>query len=289
MSFAIATDTSTNLPACELHRDGITVIPFSYFIDEQEHTCPGPDELDGQAFYGYLRAGGVVKTALINQQRYIDSFTPLLEAGQDILYISMSSGISGSMQVAKLAARELGEAFPERKLVVIDTMAASLGEGIFLEAALRLRAAGRTLAETAAELLKLRPRVCQYFTVDDLMFLRRGGRVSNITALIGTVLNIKPLLRGDDEGKIVVYGKTRGRKKALRAVVDELRRKIDLCHPFQSVGIAHGDCADDAAYVANLIHESYPELPIRTVLYEPVTGSHVGPGTVALFFVGDAR
>lgn len=289
MRFAIITDTSTNLPASELRSHDVTVVPFSYFIEEQECTCAGPDEFDGKAFYDLLRQGTVVRTALINQQRYLDYFEPVLASGQDVLFIGMSSGISGSMQVAKLAAHDLREKYPERKILVIDTMTASLGEGLFLKAAVRMRDAGKTLAETAAALLSLRPYVCSYFTVDDLMFLRRGGRCSNFTAVLGTVLGIKPLLKEDGEGHIIVYGKTRGRKKALRTVAEELEKRFDAEHPLQYVGIAHGDCEEDAQYVADLIHEKHPNLEIQMVVYEPVTGSHVGPGTVALFFVGHEK
>ena len=171
----------------------------------------------------------------------------------------------------------------------MDTMAASLGEGIFVRTAVRLRDAGKTLAETAAELLRLRGHVCQFFTVDDLMFLRRGGRISNITAVLGTVLGIKPLLKGNEEGQIIVYGKTRGRKKALRALAEELEARFLPDHPYQHVAIAHGDCEEDAQTVAALIREQHPEVEVEIECYEPVTGSHVGPGTVALFFVGTER
>lgn len=289
MRFAIITDTSTNIPAQELRGYGIPVVPFSYFIEGEECTCAGPDAFDGKAFYGLLREGGEVKTALINEQRYMDYFEPVLASGQDILFVGMSSGISGSLQMAKLAAHELQEAYPDRKILVFDTMTASLGEGLFVKAAVHLRDAGKTLAETAAALLSLRPYVCSYFTVDDLMFLRRGGRCSNFTAVIGTVLGIKPLLKEDGEGHIIVYGKTRGRKKALRAVAEELEKRFVAEHPLQYVGIAHGDCEADAQYVADLIHEKHPDLDIQMVVYEPVTGSHVGPGTVALFFVGNEK
>lgn len=289
MGFAVITDTSANLPAQELRDQNVPAVPFSYFVEDQECTCAGPDEFDGRTFYDMLRQGADVKTALINEQRYLEHFEPLLAAGQDVLFIGMSSGISGSMQMAKLAAHELGEKYPERKIMVIDTQTASLGEGLFVKAALRMRDEGKTLAETAAALLSLRPYVCSYFTVDDLMFLRRGGRCSNFTAVLGTVLGIKPLLKEDGEGHIIVYGKTRGRKKALRAVAEELEKRFDAAHPLQYVGIAHGDCEADAQYVADLIHEKHPHLDIQLEVYEPVTGSHVGPGTVALFFVGHEK
>lgn len=288
MSFAVVTDTSANLTARYLRSNDVMTVPFSYFIGETEYLCPAPDEFEGSAYYDMLRQGTEVKTALINQQRYMDYFEPILAEGKDILFIGMSSGISGSFQVAKVAARELREQYPDRKILVIDTMAASLGEGISVLIAVQMRDAGKSLAETAAVLLQERSHVCQFFTVDDLMFLRRGGRISNITAVLGTVLGIKPLLKSDEAGRIIVYEKTRGRKKALRALVEEFEAR-HVAHPYQFVGIAHGDCAADAQYVANLIEEKHPEIKVQIECYEPVTGSHVGPGTVALFFLGKER
>lgn len=288
MSFVIMTDTSCNLPAQYLRSQEVSAVPFSYYINDVEYPGAAPDEFDGHAMYDMLRGNTVVKTSLINVQRYTEHFEPVLAAGQDLLYIGMSSGISSSMQVARVAAHELCEKYPDRKLVVFDTLAASLGEGFFVRLAVKLRAAGKSLAETAAELLKKRPHLCQFFTVDDLMFLRRGGRISNITAVLGTMLGIKPLLKGNEEGKIIVYDKVRGRKKALRALAAELENRW-ISDPDQYVGLAHGDCEEEAQFVADLIHEKHPEQEIQLVCYEPVTGSHVGPGTVALFFVGKER
>ena len=284
MAFALVTDTSANLPAAYLQQHDVQAIPYAYYIDDVEHFCPGPDEFDGAAYYQMLTDGGVVKTTLINAQRYEDFFRPYLEAGQDLLYVGMSSGISSSLNMATLAAHDLLEEFPERKLVVFDAMTASLGEGIFVRAAIRRRDAGMSLGETAAQLINLRSRVCSYLTVGDLMFLRRGGRVSNVAAVIGTVLGVKPLLH-EEGAKIVGYGKTRGRKKALRAIADEcIDRMLD--DPDQCVSIAHGGCEEEARYVADLIREGRPGTEIELEVYEPVTGSYVGPGTVALFFVG---
>lgn len=288
MSFTVMTDTSANLPASYLRSNDVVAVPFSYFVGEMEYLCPAADEFDGSAYYDSLRQGTEVKTALINQQRYIDYFEPVLADGRDILFIGMSSGISGSFQVAKVAARDLREQYPDRKLLLIDTMAASLGEAISVVMAVKMRDAGKSLAETAAVLLQQRQHVCQFFTVDDLMFLRRGGRISNITAVLGTVLGIKPLLKGDEAGRIIVYGKTRGRKKALRALAEELEARY-VEDPYQFVSIAHGDCEADARYVADLIEAKHPEVKVQIECYEPVTGSHVGPGTVALFFIGKER
>ena len=284
MAFALVTDTSANLPAAWLREHAVQAIPFSFYMDGEERTCPGPDEFDGEAFYKYLSDGGEVKTTLINSQQYEDFFRPYLEAGRDLLYVGMSSGISSSMNMAGIAARELLEEFPERKLVIFDARTASLGEAIYVRAAVRRRDEGMSLAETTAQLIALRPRVCSYLTVGDLMFLRRGGRVSNVAAVIGTVLGVKPLLH-EEGAQIVAYGKTRGRKKALRALADEVLTRIED-DPDQCLSIAHGGCEDEAVAVADMIREGRPGTHIEMEIYEPVTGSYVGPGTVALFFIG---
>ena len=284
MSFALVTDTSANLPAAWLRERDVQAIPFSYFIDDEEHQCPGPDEFDGTAFYQFLSDGGEVKTTLINAQKYEDFFRPYLEAGRDLLYVGMSSGISSSMNMATMAARELLEEFPDRKLVIFDARTASLGEAIFVRAAAKRRDAGMSLGDTVADLLALRSRVCSYLTVGDLMFLSRGGRVSGVAAIIGTVLGVKPLLH-EEGAQIVAYGKTRGRKKALRVLADECLGRMED-DPDQFVSIAHGGCAEDAEAVANMIREAKPDTEVTIEIYEPVTGSYVGPGTVALFFVG---
>ena len=284
MTYALVTDTSANLPAAWLREHDVQAIPYSFFMNGEEHTCSGPDEFDGAAFYQFLSDGGEVKTTLINAQQYEDFFRPYLEAGRDLLYVGMSSGISSSLNMATMAARDLMEEFPDRKVVIFDARTASLGEGIYVRAAVRRRDAGLSLAETAAQLIALRPRVCSYLTVGDLMFLRRGGRVSNVAAVIGTVLGVKPLLH-EEGAKIVGYGKTRGRKKALRALADEVISRLED-DPDQCLSIAHGGCEEDAVYTDDLIREAKPDVKIEMEIYEPVTGSYVGPGTVALFFVG---
>lgn len=284
MSFVVVTDSACNLRHDFLQEHNVPVIPFPFFVNGEERTCLGPEEFEGNAYYEMLSSGGEVKTTLINAQQYDDFFRPHLEAGEDLLYVGMSSGISSSMNMATLAARELLEEFPERKLVIFDAMTASLGEAIFVRGAVRRRDEGLSLADTTAQLIALRSRVCSYLTVGDLMFLSRGGRVSNVAAIIGTVLGVKPLLH-EEGAKIVGYGKTRGRKKALRAIAEECINRMEES-PDQCVSIAHGGCEEDANYVADLIREGKPGTEIAMEIYEPVTGSYVGPGTVALFFVG---
>ncbi len=286
MSFVIATDTSANLPSDWLTEKDIGVLPFSYYMNEKEYNCLDTNAFDGGAFYGDIRNGVRVTTSQVTPQSYVEHFRPFLENGEDVLFVGMSSGISGSYRCAEIAAEELKQAFPDRKLRLVDTLGASLGEGILVISAADCREKGMTVDETADFLLTERKKMCQVFTVDDLMHLRRGGRLSNMSAVIGVVLHIKPLLKGNEQGKIVTFEKVRGRKKSIEALAqryDELVRNEGE----QVVGIAHADCEQDAAYLAQLLQKNHPPKEILTVMYEPVTGSHVGPGALALFFLGD--
>ena len=286
MSFVIVTDTSANLPGALLQRHDVGVVPFSYFVEDTAHTCLDIDAFDGTAYYDAIRGGTRVTTSQINPYRYLESFTPLLESGRDILYVGMSSGISGSYASAEAAAKELMDRFPARTLRLVDTYSASLGEGILVLRAITCRDAGMTLDATAELLLSLRHCMCQIFTVDDLMHLRRSGRISNVAALAGTVLNIKPLLKGDPLGRIVSFEKVIGRRRAIRALADRYA-SLAVNAAAQTVGIAHAGCAGDAAALAEMLLQSRPPKEILTVCYEPVTGAHVGPGALALFFLGD--
>ena len=219
MSFAILTDTSANLPTPLLEKHGITVVPFSYSYDGAEHFCLDTETFDGAAYYGAMRKGTVVTTSLVNPGRFIAAARPLLAAGKDILFVGMSSGISGSFGSAKLAAGDLREEFPGREIQLIDTLGASLGEGILVLRAIEMRESGASLSETAAALRDMRWRMYQIFTVDDIMYLRRTGRLSNAKAIVASVLHIKPVLKGNEEGAIVAVDKIRGRRKAIDALV----------------------------------------------------------------------
>ena len=286
MSFAILTDTSANLPTPLLEKHGITVVPFSYSYDGAEHICLDTETFGGAAYYGAMRKGTVVTTSLVNPGRFIAAARPLLAAGKDILFVGMSSGISGSFGSAKLAAGDLREEFPGREIQLIDTLGASLGEGILVLRAIEMRESGASLSETAAALRDMRWRMYQIFTVDDIMYLRRTGRLSNAKAIVASVLHIKPLLKGNEEGRIVAVDKIRGRRKAIDALADRYR-KLAVSPETQTVGIAHADCAEDAKYNDSALRIVAPPKEIMTVMYEPVTGSHVGPGALALFFLGD--
>ena len=283
MSFAISTDTSANLPTAELQWHQLYLLPFSYIVNDVEHQCLDLTAFDGDAYYELLRHTPA-STSMISMDQYRQLWEPLLEEGHDILHVGMSSGISGAYQSAVMAARELRGAYPDRRLVVFDTRAASLGEGIQVLHAATCREAGYTLDETVRELTELRPRIRQIFTVDDLMHLRRGGRVSAVSAAVGTALRIKPLLKGDEAGRIVVFGKVQGRKRSVRALADNFAANAELLGRWP-VGIAHAGCRDEALALAAMLKVHDPKARIIVVDYEPVTGSHVGPGALAMFYV----
>ena len=283
MFFAISTDTSANLPTAELQWHQLYLLPFSYIVNDVEHQCLDLTAFDGDAYYEMLRHTPA-STSMISMDQYRQLWEPLLQEGRDILHVGMSSGISGAYQSAVMAARELREEYPQRRLVVFDTRAASLGEGIQVLHAATCREAGYTLDETVRELTELRPRIRQVFTVDDLMHLRRGGRVSAVSAAVGTALRIKPLLKGDEAGRIVVFNKVQGRKRSVRALADSFAANGELLGRWP-IGIAHAGCRDEALALAAMLKESAPKARIIIVDYEPVTGSHVGPGALALFYV----
>ncbi len=287
MGYAIVTDTSANLPSHLVREKDISVVPFSYYVDGEEFCCTDTDAFDGADYYARLRKREKISTSQITPQRYIEHIEPLLQAGRDVLYIGMSSGISGSYQSAEIAAAQLREEYPERTIRTVDTLGASLGEGLVVLKAAQWRDEGKTIEETETAALQMRKRMYQVFMVDDLFQLKRLGRLSNAASVVGTVLQIKPLLKGNELGQIVCIGKERGRRRAIRALADHYKALV--CNAGdQTIGIAHADCPEDAEFLGGLLREAARPKHILNVLYEPVTGCHVGAGTLALFFLGDA-
>lgn len=285
MSFAVLTDTSGNLPKRLTDEHEIGVIPFAYTVNGVDRVCLDIEAFDGASFYRDMKAGQVVTTSQISPRHYADFFEPCLQAGQDVIFVSMSSGISGSCNSANIAADMLRESYPERRVRVIDTKGAALGEGLVALRAAACRDAGMSFEETAAAMEKLSTRMCNVFTVDDLMFLRRGGRLSNFSAIVGTVLNIKPLLKGDEEGKIVAFAKLRGRRRSIEALAEKFET-LAVAPETQTVGVVNAACRGDAEALIALLKRKCPPKEIISVDYEPVTGCHVGPGALALFFEG---
>lgn len=284
--FRIVTDTSANLPTAYLQQEHITIIPFTFHADGDEQACLDLNTFDAKTFYAQMRSGTKVSTSQIPPQRYLDVLIPMLEAGEDVLFVSMSSGISGSYASGQIAARQLREEFPARKLLLVDTYSASLGEGLLVMRAVDCRREGMSIDDTYTLLRSLRHRMAQIFTVDDLRYLRRTGRLSNLEAAVGTVLQIKPLLKGDPQGKIVCFAKIRGRQRAIEAIAQRYAELV-VEPESQVIGIAHADCEADAQILASMLRRSRPPKDILMVDYEPVTGSHVGPGALALFFLSD--
>lgn len=283
MAFSIFTDTSANLPTAYLRSEDIGVVPFTYTVFGRDYQCLDTDAFESEGFYNAMRRGVEVSTTLVRPELYLAAFRPRLAAGEDLLFVGMSSGISGSFQCAMLAADDLREEFPERRIRLVDTLGASLGEGLLVMDAARYRAQGMDLDAATEALLRRRRQMVQVFTVDDLMFLRKGGRLSNAAALVGTVLQIKPLLKGDEAGRIVSFAKVRGRKRSIEALAEQYDAQVAEPEA-QTVGIAHAGCPADAAALRKLLRKNHPPRRILTVDYEPVTGSHVGPGALALFF-----
>jgi DegV family protein with EDD domain len=229
-----------------------------------------------------------MKTSLINSQLFMDHFRPELEKGNDVVYVGLSSGVSGTLQAAKMAAEELMEEYPQRTVCVIDSLGAGFGPGLLACRAADLRNAGKTATEAEEILEDAVKHLLQIFTVDDLNFLKRTGRVSGATAAIGTILNIKPLLWGDPTGHIVALSKCRGRKKAIEAIVDIYRNRA-INAQNQRVAISHGDCLEEAQLLADKICEVCKPKELIICQHEPFTGAHVGPGMLALFFFGEER
>ncbi len=283
MQFVVATDTSGNLPTETAKAYDLKVIPFAYFIDGTRHTCIDTDAFDGDAFYALLK-NTAVTTTQINPIEYADFFEPYLKEGKDVIYVSMSSGISGSCQSATIGAGMLKERYPDRIIEVVDTRGASLGEGLIAVRAAELRDADVETCEAAKRLRATAERMFNVFTVNDLLFLRRGGRLSKLSAIAGTVLGIKPILKGGTDGQISSFALAHSRKRSVKALA-ALYEKHVVDPETQTVGIAHAACREDAELLIRLINESgKAPKEILLVDYEPVTGSHVGPGALALFF-----
>lgn len=287
--FVLVTDSSADLTPELVREIGVEVLPLSFTIKGQTyHNYPDNRELDAAEFYSHLRASWVATTSAVNVADYTDFLEPVLASGKDVLILSFSSGLSATYQSSAIAAEELREKYPERKIFAVDTLCASLGQGLLLYLANKEREQGRTIEEVRdwAEATKL--NICHWFTVDDLHFLKRGGRVSAATAVMGTVLQIKPVLHVDDEGHLINMDKIRGRNASLAALVDHMESTaIDPGN--QPVFISHGDCLIDAQRVADDIKSRFGTKTVVLNTIGPVIGAHAGPGCVALFFVGESR
>lgn len=287
--FIILTDSSADLSGEMAQAADVQVLPLTFTIGGADyHNYPDNREMDPHLFYQRLRAGEVATTAAVNMNQYVEAIEPLLQAGRDVLVLAFSSGLSATFQSSKLAVEELSEKYPERKLYTVDTLCASLGQGLLVWYAAQERKKGRTIEEVRdwAEANKL--SLCHQFTVDDLHFLKRGGRISPATAMLGTMLSIKPVMHVDDEGHLIKVGTARGRSAALKALVEHMAQTAE--DPAgQTVFISHGDCLADAEKVAAEVKARFGVQDVVINYVGPVIGAHSGPGTLALFFLGSKR
>ncbi len=292
--FQIVVDSAANIPAELVKKYDIRVISFVNYVNGKKVVCFDPDltpeeeRAKGKEYYDAVRAGADVKTGLISSGDFEDLFLSILEAGDDILYFSLSKNISGTYNSARLAAEELSENFPDRKIRLIDALNASLAQGILAIYASEMRAKGMSLEETADILSTYPAKMNGVFTVGDLKYLSRTGRISSSAALVGNLLNIKPILRGNKDGFIVQFKKCRGRKAALNTLVSLVCDNI-VNPEEQIIGIAHADSYEDSLYVMEEIRKRVKLRGFINTSYDYCTGSHVGPDTIALFFMAKDR
>ena len=288
-NYVIITDSTCDLSPSLVEIMQVEVIPMEFTIaDKNYRNYPDNRDLDPADFYTKLRAGGMATTAQVTALTYTEVAKPFLNAGQDVLFLIFSSGLSGSFNSSRLAVEELLQKYPERTVRTVDSLAASMGEGLLVYHAAMRRLAGDSLNEVADWVEQNRNRLCHWFTVDDLHFLHRGGRVSGAAAVMGTMLGIKPVLHVDDEGHLIPMEKVRGRRQSLDALVQHLADTVAEGEN-ETIFVSHGDCAEDADYVAEKLRGRFGIVHIETNFIGPVIGSHSGPGTVALFWLGSHK
>lgn len=286
--FILSTDSTADLPKQFLEENNIPIVFLNYSIEGKNYNASNIDTITEKEFYDKVRSGSMPTTSQINPDTARNHFEKYLKQGYDVLHIAFSSKLSGSCNSAKIAAEELSEEYKENKVIVFDSKAASLGEGLLVYYVMKIRNEGKPIEDAHNWLIQNRDRLCHFFTVDDLYHLYRGGRISKTSAFIGTMLGVKPVLHVDEDGKLVPLTKVRGRKNSLDKLVDYMKIKasgIDNSIVF----ISHGDCLEDAEYLRDKIKE---ELGVKEFIINyvgPVIGSHSGPGTIALFFVGENK
>ncbi len=288
--FVIITETTADLPASYIEENGLGIIPLYYQIDE---TVYGEEKhLESKDFFDAMRNGAAPTTSASNPDTLRKKYIELIESGKDILHLAFSSGLSCSYNNASFVAEDLKEEYPDAKITVIDTLCASLGQGLIVNSAVQLKQQGKSIEEIAEWIEAKKLNLCHQFTVDELIYLYRGGRLKKSSAILGTIINIKPVLHVDNEGHLVPLTKVRGRKKSLNALVDNMIAALDG-YDFdienEWVYISHGDCQEDAEYVKKQIEERIGAKNFLINYLSPTIGSHAGPGTVALFHYGKTR
>lgn len=284
--YVVTVNSTVDLPKEWLAERNVPVIPLKYTIDGE--TYEDMAGLSSKEFFQKLRDGKMATTSQINPEEAREALEPFLKEGKDVLHLAFSSALSGTCNSMRIAAEELKEEYPERKIIVIDTLCACLGEGLLLYYVLKLKKEGKTIEEVEAWVEENKLHVCHNVTVDDLNHLQRGGRISKTAAVFGTMVQIKPMIHMADDGSLQVVGKERGRKRSLNKIVD---KAVEQSKGWEQdiVMITHGDCLEDAQYVAELVRT---KMGVENILIHnigTVIGSHTGPGVVAVFCMGNKR
>lgn len=290
MGYRIVSDSCCNLPESMIDEFGIHIFPLTFMIDDvQYQSYLKGHKTNLKQFYTMMREGKTITTSLPNLVEAKEALEDILKAGDDVLYIGFSSGLSGTFEAVSLMMATLSDEYPDRTLMAVDTLAASGGEGLLVWYAAQMKDDGASMQEVHDWLVDNRLHLAHWFTVDDLMFLFRGGRVSRTSAWAGTMLNIKPVMHVDDEGHLIPLEKVRGRKKSLNALVDHMAQTANAPVADQTVFITHGDCLEDAEYLADQVRTRFGVKDIMINYVDPVIGAHSGPGTMALFFLASER
>ena len=287
IEYTIITDSSCDISPALLKKWGVEYINLTYRFDGEDIDYTS-DKTDIKQFYNKMREGGIAKTAAINPKTFENEFEKSLKKGYDILYLGFSSGLSTTFNSSQIAANELSERYPNQKIITVDTLCASAGQGLFVYLVAEQKKNGATIEQAAEYANKLVPNLCHWFTVDDLVYLKRGGRVSPTTAFVGNVLGIKPVLHVDNDGKLINMTKARGRKMSMRTLAEKFGEFAND-KKNGTIFISHADCKADAELLAQIISENYGGTVDLITDIGPVIGAHSGPGTVALFFVGKER
>lgn len=289
MSYEIITDSTANLPNHIIDRFSVNVIPVPVIVNgEITYSYEKDGKNDLKIFYEKLRKKESISTSCINEETFVETFGSVLESGKDILYVAFSSALSVTCANSRAAVSRLAEKYPDRKIYVVDSLGASMGEGLMVYHACTLKENGKTIDEVRDWLEANKLRLAHWFTVEDLYWLFKGGRVKSTSYLLASILNIKPVMHCDDEGRLTAVGKVLGRKKSIAAMVDKMVQTVENPEE-QVIFIGHGDCIEDAEYLKNKINEKMKVKEFVTHYIDPVIGAHSGPGTLALFFLGKNR
>lgn len=286
--FDIITDNASDLPDSYYAEHEIDCIPLGFMLDGVSYGGEDAEMMEVHRFYDLLRHGSMPTTYQASPEQIKKHMIPHLREGRDILALAFSSGLSGTKDSYLMAAKELSEQFPQRKICVVDSLCASLGQGLFVSYAVKKADEGAELEETRAYMEDLKQHICHYFTVDNLFHLKRGGRVSAATAVVGSMLRIKPVLHVDENGHLIAIGKAMGRKKSISALVEHMK-ELQILENGDPIFISHGDCPEDVDYLVSLLKQNFGGREIFINEIGPVIGTHSGAGTLALFFRGKHR